>query len=534
MSASQQQAIPITTGFGGGIIEAGTDQNRLRDSTPEIDVHVFCNRVLKKCRNIHVEIVLLQVYEALGAIRNLYTGLAVHSGCAIPIEAKDDFSSSLITRSRILKELDRCTGDSSSTNQAILWSMQQVLREFFEYFAIQREEEVVFEPFDQLLVSKSIDGEHYFRMLMLQNFPSDPTFDKKEHKSKQPFLTIIHLSDLHFGESRKTELHWFKNIISHIHYIGDLLVKDVAPHSYQAWVSLCNQLRPIMQRRSFHGVPVCVVNTGDVTRSGRQKEFNNAAFFLSSESSLGSEDNEDFEVLQLAKIKEDVTLDMNKALVPLFNIPGNHDAWNGDEPFKPGTRSAPIHCKAYNSFFAKQHPLTAILTLENRKQMFLYGLDSSQTDESDTRYSFGQVNPDELKTLVSTIAGRALANPSHIQAVCLHHPVAMREDLDSSASMLRLKGREHVAKALFESGTDIVFAGHVHYDDILRKGELGAHPLQDIVSAAIQQAGTNRSFRVIDFFSDENGTQGLFHTYEYSNSKPGFIWTNNHVFPLTK
>ena len=109
----------------------------------------------------------------------------------------------------------------------------------------------------------------------------------------------------------------------------------------------------------------------------------------------------------------------------------------------------------------------------------------------------------------------------------------MREDLDSSTSILRLKGRENIAKDLYEAGTDIVFAGHVHHDDILKRGELGAHPIQNIVSAAIQQAGTNRSFRVIDFFVDNCGTQGLFHTYEYSSKKLGFVWTHNQVLPLT-
>lgn len=65
MPDSQQQTIQTPTNFGGGVIHIDLGQSSRRDRTPEIDVDVFCNKVLLKCRGNNADVVLPQVYEAL-------------------------------------------------------------------------------------------------------------------------------------------------------------------------------------------------------------------------------------------------------------------------------------------------------------------------------------------------------------------------------------------------------------------------------------------------------------------------------------
>lgn len=158
MATSQQQRTQDPTSWGGG---GKTFLNPSgRDEIPRIDVNVFCEAVYQACLDTGVDIALLQAYEALGAVRNLYLGLAIGAGTSVTVEALDDFSSAEVPLNRILEEFNRCTGGDEEENRVILTAMQSVLRRFFINFNITNKTAVHFEPFDGLHVSRAIDNEY--------------------------------------------------------------------------------------------------------------------------------------------------------------------------------------------------------------------------------------------------------------------------------------------------------------------------------------------------------------------------------------
>ncbi|NOS82833.1 MAG: metallophosphoesterase [Nitrospira sp.] len=507
----------------------GSSKRKIVES-PVIDIEIFCRKVSAACIQSHIEVSTSQAYESLGAICNRFLGYTLETRSTIIFNTREDFSSKTISRSSILSAIQKCTGENPDVVAGILEAIKRVLREFFKSFRIGTEPtEVIFSPFDRLFVNYSKSGDYYWTLRIEGSQPYDPTFDGKRPVTKTIFASFIHLSDLHFGSKEVTEASTFKKFGASAlpSFLGDPLIRDVAPHSYQAWETLCIQLQKLINRRNLHDIPVCAVDSGDITLGGKKEQFENAEHFLCAEKT-----DPDIARMTLKKILSTADINLSRALNLFFAIPGNHDTWGGDMPFNPFQRSTHINTLAAQEFFGPSRPLIITFTTRAGYRICLYGIDSSYTAEADTRLAIGDIRSSELEYLIEAISINSLATPTALQILAIHHPVAMRKQLDAGKTTMRLKDRDRIAKKLLEAGIDLVLAGHVHEDDFLEKSELGDHPAQDIVAPAIQQHATTRTFRVIDFYEDSGCIEGLFHTYAFDRKKVRFTCKSSTIRKL--
>jgi 3',5'-cyclic AMP phosphodiesterase CpdA len=215
-------------------------------------------------------------------------------------------------------------------------------------------------------------------------------------------VTIVHISDLHFGKS-------FVNTEDSFVYktLGGTPVKGRFPHSYAVALMLRRKILEIVKFRERQGIPVAIVDTGDRTRSGRESQFRTADQFLKT---LGAD---------------------------VRSIPGNHDCWKGKYP----------HPARYPIFVAVDLP---------RGSVHYYGLNSNESSRH-WLLSAGQIREPQLVRLCRQLREGA---GSAVQIVGLHHPVAVPPGMPDSLS---LANREAIAGRLIDAGADLILAGHVHY-----------------------------------------------------------------------
>ncbi|MFN7931748.1 MAG: metallophosphoesterase [Bryobacteraceae bacterium] len=123
--------------------------------------------------------------------------------------------------------------------------------------------------------------------------------------TESPFLTILHISDLHFGATLRNTVSRFRKMTKRAPYAQGLFV-----HDFEIAQALSIRMRQILVDRKKRKSPVLVIHTGDLTSRGRGTEFAVGAKFLTSK--------QDF---------PDTGSSVGLQLVPqeLVDIPGNHD-----------------------------------------------------------------------------------------------------------------------------------------------------------------------------------------------------------------
>ena len=192
---------------------------------------------------------------------------------------------------------------------------------------------------------------------------------------------ILHLSDLHFGEKRKTTK-------------SDLLVtKRGAKELAQ---SIVNNIK-----KDDSGVkikPDCLVITGDLSNSSNAVEY-------------------DFTEIFLNEILKHLNLKKNRLLV----VPGNHDVdWKNHD----GIEKYASFKHFYERYFKKKWDLfspTYIRFKTNSDETIIFGLDSNSTLTKEW-CNYGNVNLEQLRNLKKLVKKLKLSD-SALKIVALHHHV---------------------------------------------------------------------------------------------------------------
>lgn len=298
----------------------------------------------------------------------------------------------------------------------------------------------------------------------------------RESSDKQLLATVIHISDLHFGDKFTTDETKFKRLLASLPYL-----QGTCAHSYQAARALAIRVNQIIENRINRNIPVCVAFTGDLTSSGEDAEFTVGSTYLRSEYRVGAGQSVG---LGLGNDREFIEPGDEAAV---FTVPGNHDIWKRRHPDVMGT---------YRRHFPNRFPRFFIDTA--KRSIILYPLDSTQNTVLRHRLARGRVPEEDLDALVAMLKfGTSL---DCIQIVCLHHPIGDPPDKTFGVSMI-LDAREQIAQRLAESGASLVLSGHVHECYIVdaKPSIIPAH----VVAGTATQQFSERSFFVLDIYEDE-------------------------------
>jgi len=288
----------------------------------------------------------------------------------------------------------------------------------------------------------------------------------------EPLATLVHISDLHFGNKFTADERVLKRLLAMLPY-----VQGVCGHSYQATRALAFRINQIVRNRKERKIPVSVVFTGDLTRSGEEAEFVVGSTFLRNAHSTGAGRNVG---LKLREPQEELKRGSEPAL---FAIPGNHDIWKRRRPDMIG---------AYRRFFPGGFPV--ICRIETRSRpILLCGLDSTQNTEMRHRLARGRIPPDELDFLCEHLPSAQYADA--IKIICLHHPLGDPPDKTYNVSM-RLEHREAIAQRFLTSGADLVLAGHIHEFHVFPK-------TNHAVAGTATQQFSERNFLLLDVYERE-------------------------------
>ena len=84
----------------------------------------------------------------------------------------------------------------------------------------------------------------------------------------EPITTLLHISDLHFGDRFITHETRFKRRLAFLPFVQGLYT-----HSYSVASALALRANHILTNRKAKPIPSCVVFTGDLTHGGAENEF---------------------------------------------------------------------------------------------------------------------------------------------------------------------------------------------------------------------------------------------------------------------
>ncbi len=316
--------------------------------------------------------------------------------------------------------------------------------------------------------------------------------------------TLVHISDLHFGEKFSTDENTFKKLLASLPYL-----KNTCAHSYQAAGALSIRINQILEDRKDNNIPAGVVFTGDLTRSGEDGEFIVGTTFLRGAHHTGTRQSVG---LRLGNDMSEVDFNSTPSL---FYVPGNHDIWKRNHPDQLAT---------YLSHFPSGFPKIWKL-ITGSFPIFLYGLDSTQNTKLKHRLARGRILPEQLDELCNIIRLSRLKEKDSIHIVFLHHPLIGAEG-NNWESTMELDERQVVANRLYELA-DVVLAGHIHQDFILSKKDNPSMPNHAIAGTGTQQF-SNRSFMLLDIYERKI----RLYVFEYDQKTLEFIPTQEKTFTL--
>jgi len=264
-----------------------------------------------------------------------------------------------------------------------------------------------------------------------------------------PFLRLIHVSDLHFGDTlypQKGILH----TTSPANIIGGTFHGDRI-HDFSAAEALSNSVRSHLLTTSS---AIAIVATGDLTTFGTHSAFSVAFTYLRSQHS-GAHGR---------------SIGFGSRSLPV--VPGNHDIWGGGLIGGASTRAF------FEAFFRKPAPLGVYpdsrqfpfrLELISAPLVYLYGLDSSRVDKHQpttknvrnrVRQAFaeGFVNKQQMVALHKLISAEPRKPALRIAAI--HHPPL--EPPPTLIPLGKLINHRELIGTLAARGFKAVLCGHIH------------------------------------------------------------------------
>lgn len=412
----------------------------------------------------------------------------------------------------------------------------------------------IYEMFDQearclfppLGIMKMIDWEESSYIINYNN----PSAKMEKMGEPRPIATLVHISDLHFGNNFSTDETILKKFIAILPVVR--YYRGLYTHSFKAVRAMENKVNQILKQRKDEKIPSCVVVTGDLTSSGEKYQFEIVNTFLRNAISV----NADTEVgLKLGhKLKKIV----NNSEPALFVIPGNHDAWMSNQ----------MGHSLYHEHIPGVFPMKLEMKANNRT-VILWGIDSTLKPVQNRLDSRGRVNIDELKEYTQSV------EKTNINIFCLHHPLADPPDealetnmkkfaeildkypffiriidrihrifekikivklmdkygiLDSYAELIAktmiLDQRDKIAVNLKNACADLVLAGHTHKSYIFHNDD--KLPNHAIAGSTTRQCSEDRNFFRIDIYE----TKISLNVLNYINNVGFVADENEHIFAL--
>ncbi len=448
---------------------------------PEIDLTRYCEEVSQRLPTDQMPVEPEQVLETVGGVANLYLEAAVKLGVPeLRVEARDAFVSSHAERDTILQQIGNCSGvKEQERKEAIFSGMGSVLRDSFSrQERLEPGKSLFFKPFGTITVLDPLESRYELvyrdagNGQAMRPIPPGPA-----EADREPLATLIHISDLHFGDRITTDETTFKWLLACLPYL-----QGGCAHSFQAAQALAIRVRQILQGRTSRRISACVVFTGDLSAAGRRDELIVGSTFLQTGHIVGAGDP-----VGLGLGAPRAVMDAHSG-PGLFVIAGNHDIWQ---------RQHPDMLALLRHHFPGHYPVAATIQTRTRP-VFLYGLDSTVNSRMRHMLAHGKVNDGELHQLCELLRyNRTLGVPG-LHVVCLHHPL-----LDPKAhqfdATLELDDRRIVAARLREAGADLVLSGHIHKAvTAMRSPEMPHHA----VAGTATQQFSERNFLVYDIHGD--------------------------------
>lgn len=305
--------------------------------------------------------------------------------------------------------------------------------------------------------------------------------------------TIIHVSDLHFGSTFRALTRWRRALDS---------IPARHPHSPEVAVDLAQAVKSLAARRHAQKIPVAIVHTGDLTQSGKERQFDLCHRYLRSEIVDRTGENVGFKVKCFC---EPFTPGEAPWSARLFEIPGNHDYWK--HPRKWFRR-------VFRNSFPRDFPSEYTLSLGGRRVVSLFGLDSNRAPNRGSVLSKGFVEPAQLGHLAAKLSA---PNPDReLRVVCVHHPLESNGNFNDER--IRLSNRDLVSATLFKAGAHLVIGGHIH--EYRKFGGGPGSPLNLIAGSGTQQ-NADHNFLVFDVFVDR--VEWSTYAYDPTERVSGFV-----------
>ena len=215
-------------------------------------------------------------------------------------------------------------------------------------------------------------------------------------------LTVVQISDLHFGPSLVPDLSLVKgNWPPHT-------FQGFAPHDPDACTALSNAIQRISPRKD------CVLLvSGDLTASGDTSEFACALTYLH----------------ELLRFNVNMTTGLRERYQKLLSIPGNHDHWAGRTgSFAVRGGPAYIHGTYFDTSASEPWWITPIPIPSARSgpygELCLIGIDTCA--RASTQWmAKGYVDPSHLKAISARLQRRNSSNCDiELRALVVHHSFA--------------------------------------------------------------------------------------------------------------
>jgi 3',5'-cyclic AMP phosphodiesterase CpdA len=259
------------------------------------------------------------------------------------------------------------------------------------------------------------------------------------------FLRLVHVSDLHFGDSI-TSPSWNRPPVG-----------GLAVHDLNVAAALTDSVEKL---RLSSLLAELVVATGDLTTWGRVKAFHTAFTFLRSRHAVSS-----------LKV---VGLGHPYALV----VPGNHDIWSAMSLHVLARAGIPLSTrKRFDGFFRPPVKPPALYSGSyfpygvrfdvGPVNLYLYGLDSNRMEQAPhpLTHSFlanGFVPKQQLDELEQHLIPQEMDEP-RIRVAALHHPLAYKSVGSAPfGPAKKLLNLDEVLLRLQQMGFAVALVGHEH------------------------------------------------------------------------
>lgn len=294
--------------------------------------------------------------------------------------------------------------------------------------------------------------------------------------SEIPLATLVHISDLHFGETFHSKHSWWKEKTRRLPH-------DMGIAARLSWILRGAEgnahIKGILNERFARNIPTVVVHTGDLTSGGLEAEFETGQKFLNDSHPATPEPAglrlKDFRIAP----GEGEPLWSPR----VFDIPGNHDIFScpPDDVFK----------KVDPDSFPIEYEVPGTTS-----QVVLYGMNSNQgaLGLGGPARLKGRVERAQLDVLCEKLRGGSKAGK--IQVVCLHHPLDADPENTWEDDWVCLEDRDQVRNELLATGAHLVLAGHIH-----RYARLGARRQHIVAGTATQLKSVSpNNFLVFDLY----------------------------------